>query len=129
MLFENTCNGILRFFVGVKLLVEDHTRYGEALNFLFPVLYACSWLHVYNIASTKNGHYGAPPGLIKREEKYEDIEQINQNDDDLIMDDETTSQIMSIQVPNENESLIGDLRSKYANQPYERAALEPAAPP
>ena len=74
MLVENACNGILRFFVGVKLLLEDHTRYGEALNFLFPVFYACFWLHVYNIASTKNGHYGAPPGLIKHEEKYEDTE-------------------------------------------------------
>ena len=73
MIFENSCNAILRFFVGVKLLVEDPKRYGEALNFSFPLVYACFWLHVYNIASTKNGHYGAPPGLIKHE-KYEDTE-------------------------------------------------------
>ena len=69
MLFENGFVSILRLFVGIKaFLSQDESKIGALFNFVLPVIFAIIWLNVRDIASEKNGFYGAPLSLMA---KYE----------------------------------------------------------
>ena len=66
MLFENSINCILRFFVGVKqFLSSPNTVFLPMVNFAMPLIFAIFWSYVCYISQGKNGHYGAPISMLK----------------------------------------------------------------
>lgn len=70
MMAENFINSILRFFVGLKILLGESSGYFSAIfNFILPIVFLAFWVHVYSeYALNKiymNNYYNAPEDLIK----------------------------------------------------------------
>ena len=65
MLIENILNFILKFIVGIKMIIDtllnDKSR---ALNLVVPIIFGIAWAFVLKIAKRKNGDYDAPPGML-----------------------------------------------------------------
>ena len=65
MIFENILNIILRFTVGIKLLLVQFALDQVLVkNMIVPVIFSALWSVVCYIAYSKSGEYGAPPGLL-----------------------------------------------------------------
>ena len=78
MLFENGLMTILQFFVGLKaFLSQDESRFGALINLVVPVIFGIIWLNMRDIASQKNGFYGAPLSLMAQ---YEEKKQTKKQD-------------------------------------------------
>jgi hypothetical protein len=65
MIFENILNIILRFTVGLKLILVD-LKFDQVMikNIVIPVVFTILWAIIGYIAYRKAGEYGAPPGLL-----------------------------------------------------------------
>ena len=71
MVFENGLMTILQFFVGVKaFLSQNESRAVALVNLILPVIFGIIWLNMRDIASQRNGFYGAPLSLMNQ---YEDF--------------------------------------------------------
>lgn len=82
MLFENGFVSILRLFVGIKaFLSQDESKIGALFNFVLPVIFAIIWLNVRDIASEKNGFYGAPLSLMAKYEQQKQVLRNNESDE------------------------------------------------
>jgi hypothetical protein len=65
MICENIANVILRFTVGLKVLLVKLTIDAVLLkNFMLPLMFVCLWMAICYVAYCKNGDYGAPPGML-----------------------------------------------------------------
>lgn len=65
MIIENIANVILRFTVGLKLVLVKLTLDVVLLkNFMLPLMFVCMWMAICYVAYCKNGDYGAPPGML-----------------------------------------------------------------
>lgn len=65
MIIENIANVILRFTVGLKLLLVKLTLDMVLLkNFMLPLMFVVMWVAIWYVAYCKNGDYGAPPGML-----------------------------------------------------------------
>ena len=65
MIFENIANVILRFTVGLKVLLVKLTIDSVMMkNFMLPLMFVCMWIAICYVAYCKNGDYGAPPGML-----------------------------------------------------------------
>lgn len=65
MIIENIANVILRFTVGLKVLLVKLTLDVVLLkNFMLPLMFVCMWMAIWYVAYCKNGDYGAPPGML-----------------------------------------------------------------
>jgi len=72
MIFENILNIILRFTVGIKLLLVKLTLDQVLVkNMVVPVVFTVLWSLICYIAFLKSGDYGAPPGLLYMQAEME----------------------------------------------------------
>ena len=67
MIFENSINCILRFFVGIKdfFTSQEQSKFVYIFEFAEPLIFATVWFYIWHISKTKNGHYGAPISILK----------------------------------------------------------------
>lgn len=72
MICENILNVILRFTVGIKLLLVK-LAFDKVLlkNLIIPICFVFMWLIICFVAYKKNGDYGAPPGMLYMQFKEE----------------------------------------------------------
>jgi len=68
MFAQNILVGILRLFVGLKIMFVDMA---SRENFLAPTIFATIWVIIGVIAYRKNGEYGAPWGLLYMQQEQE----------------------------------------------------------
>ncbi len=66
MLSENLLNLILRMFVQVKTMNFERDN---LIQCLIPFVLAVCWAIICYVATSKQGDYGAPPGLLWRQSK------------------------------------------------------------
>ena len=74
MLSQNILVGILRLFVGLKIMFVDMA---SRENFFAPTILATLWIIIGVIAYRKNGEYGAPWGLLYMQQE-EERDKLNQ---------------------------------------------------
>ena len=84
MIFENILNVILRFTVGLKLILVD-LKFDQVMikNIVIPVVFTILWAIIGYIAYRKAGEYGAPPGLLYMQAEKEFNEKTQKLKEDL----------------------------------------------
>lgn len=84
MILENILNIILRFTVGLKLILVK-LCFDQVLikNIVIPIVFTLLWTVIGYMAYRKNGEYGAPPGLLYMQAEQEYTEKTKQLKEDL----------------------------------------------
>jgi hypothetical protein len=74
MLCENILNFILRFFVGLKFMlnnVDEKNSIKSLVYMVIPIIFAITWGIICCKSRKKNGEYGAPAGMMYMQQKAE----------------------------------------------------------